>query len=39
VIRFAAADVSDQEQVIGTLVSAFVEDPVERWLFPRRICT
>jgi GNAT superfamily N-acetyltransferase len=34
VITFAAADVSDQEQVIGTLVSAFVEDPVERWLFP-----
>jgi GNAT superfamily N-acetyltransferase len=25
---------SDREAVISTLVSAFVDDPVERWLFP-----
>ncbi len=25
---------SDQAKVIGTLVSAFIADPVERWLFP-----
>ena len=25
---------SDQARVISTLVSAFIEDPVERWLFP-----
>jgi ribosomal protein S18 acetylase RimI-like enzyme len=25
---------SDREVVISTLVSAFVDDPVERWLFP-----
>jgi GNAT superfamily N-acetyltransferase len=24
----------DREEVISTLVSAFVDDPVERWLFP-----
>ena len=31
---FAPADESDQARVIATLVSAFIEDPVERWLFP-----
>jgi GNAT superfamily N-acetyltransferase len=31
---FAPAHESDQARVIATLVSAFVEDPVERWLFP-----
>jgi GNAT superfamily N-acetyltransferase len=31
---FASAPESDQERVIATLVSAFIEDPVERWLFP-----
>jgi hypothetical protein len=25
----------DREEVISTVVSAFVDDPVERWLFPR----
>ena len=25
---------SDREGVISTVVSAFVDDPVERWLFP-----
>jgi ribosomal protein S18 acetylase RimI-like enzyme len=30
----APAHESDQARVIATLVSAFVEDPVERWLFP-----
>ena len=25
---------NDREEVISTLVSAFVDDPVERWLFP-----
>jgi len=25
---------SDQPRVIATLVAAFIEDPVERWLFP-----
>jgi GNAT superfamily N-acetyltransferase len=25
---------SEREEVISTLVSAFVDDPVERWLFP-----
>lgn len=25
---------SDRDQVISTLVSAFVDDPVERWLYP-----
>lgn len=28
------ANKSDQANVIGTLVSAFIEDPVERWLWP-----
>jgi ribosomal protein S18 acetylase RimI-like enzyme len=28
------ADEGDQAKVIATLVLAFVEDPVERWLFP-----
>jgi ribosomal protein S18 acetylase RimI-like enzyme len=31
---FLAAHESDQARVIATLVSAFIEDPVERWLFP-----
>jgi len=31
---FMAASESDQARVIATLVSAFIEDPVERWLFP-----
>jgi ribosomal protein S18 acetylase RimI-like enzyme len=31
---FAPARVSDQARVIATIVSAFIEDPVERWLFP-----
>jgi hypothetical protein len=34
VISFAPAHASDQANVIGTLVSAFIQDPVERWLFP-----
>ncbi len=25
---------SDRDEVISTLVSAFVDDPVERWLYP-----
>jgi len=28
------APASDQPRVIATLVSAFIDDPVERWLFP-----
>ena len=32
---FAAAKISDQASVIGTLVSAFIGDPVERWLWPK----
>jgi hypothetical protein len=31
---FAAARTSDQASAIGTLVSAFIDDPVERWLWP-----
>jgi ribosomal protein S18 acetylase RimI-like enzyme len=31
---FALARASDQARVIATIVSAFIEDPVERWLFP-----
>jgi hypothetical protein len=31
---FMPASESDQARVIATLVSAFIEDPVERWLFP-----
>ena len=31
---FAPARASDQARVIATIVSAFIEDPVERWLFP-----
>jgi GNAT superfamily N-acetyltransferase len=31
---FAPVPESDQARVISTLVSAFIEDPVERWLFP-----
>lgn len=31
---FAPAQTSDQATVIGTLVSAFIDDPVERWLWP-----
>ena len=28
-------DRADQREVIATLVSAFIADPVERWLYPR----
>jgi GNAT superfamily N-acetyltransferase len=31
---FAPAREGDQPKVIATLVSAFIDDPVERWLFP-----
>jgi ribosomal protein S18 acetylase RimI-like enzyme len=31
---FLPARESDQARVIAVLVSAFIEDPVERWLFP-----
>ena len=31
---FAPAREGDQPRVIATLVSAFIDDPVERWLFP-----
>lgn len=34
VLSFAPAPERDQAKVIATLVSAFIEDPVERWLFP-----
>lgn len=33
-VSFASVDEHDQARVIATLVSAFLEDPVERWLFP-----
>ena len=33
-ISLAPAHMSDQANVIGTLVSAFIDDPVERWLWP-----
>jgi GNAT superfamily N-acetyltransferase len=33
-VSFAPVDERDQTRVIGTLVSAFLDDPVERWLFP-----
>jgi len=33
-LSFAPACQSDQPRVIATLVSAFIDDPVERWLFP-----
>jgi GNAT superfamily N-acetyltransferase len=33
-VSFAPVDEADQARVIATLVSAFLEDPVERWLFP-----
>lgn len=29
-----AAEPRDQPRVIATIVAAFIEDPVERWLFP-----
>jgi GNAT superfamily N-acetyltransferase len=32
--RIASVDNSDEARVIATLVSAFIADPVERWLFP-----
>jgi hypothetical protein len=35
VVSFAAAKTTDQANVIGTLVSALIDDPVERWLCPR----
>jgi ribosomal protein S18 acetylase RimI-like enzyme len=31
---FAPVRASDQASVIATIVSAFIADPVERWLFP-----
>jgi GNAT superfamily N-acetyltransferase len=31
---FASPRAGDQARVIATIVSAFIEDPVERWLFP-----
>jgi ribosomal protein S18 acetylase RimI-like enzyme len=34
VSSFAPAQIGDQTSVIGTLVSAFIDDPVERWLWP-----
>jgi GNAT superfamily N-acetyltransferase len=34
---FAPARAGDQESVIATLVSAFIEDPVERWLWPEQV--
>jgi ribosomal protein S18 acetylase RimI-like enzyme len=33
-LSFAPARASDQAAVIATIVSAFIADPVERWLFP-----
>jgi ribosomal protein S18 acetylase RimI-like enzyme len=32
-LSFAPASDGDEARVIATLVSAFIEDPVERWLF------
>jgi hypothetical protein len=31
---FSAVPESEQTRAIATLVSAFTDDPVERWLFP-----
>lgn len=28
---------TDQPRVIATLVSAFIADPVERWLYPQSV--
>lgn len=33
---FAPAQEGDQPRVIATIVSAFIEDPVERWLWPEQ---
>lgn len=33
-VSFAPAQIGDEANVIGTLVSAFIDDPVERWLWP-----
>jgi hypothetical protein len=33
-VSFAPAQTGDQASVIGTRVSAFIGDPVERWLWP-----
>jgi GNAT superfamily N-acetyltransferase len=33
-VSFAPARESDQASVIATIVAAFIEDPVERWMFP-----
>jgi GNAT superfamily N-acetyltransferase len=33
---FVSAQEGDHAQVIATIVSAFIEDPVERWLWPER---
>ncbi len=40
-LSFAPATERDRPRVISTLVAAFIEDPVERWLFadPRRYLT
>jgi GNAT superfamily N-acetyltransferase len=32
--EFAVVGESERDRAIGTLVSAFVDDPVERWLYP-----
>jgi GNAT superfamily N-acetyltransferase len=34
VVSFTSAQADDEANVIGTLVSAFIDDPVERWLWP-----
>jgi ribosomal protein S18 acetylase RimI-like enzyme len=33
-VSFAPVNESDKARVVATLVSAFIADPVERWLFP-----
>jgi len=33
-VSFARAEPGEETNVIGTLVSAFIDDPVERWLWP-----
>jgi GNAT superfamily N-acetyltransferase len=35
-LPFAPAHEGDQTRVIATIVSAFIEDPVERWLWPEQ---
>jgi GNAT superfamily N-acetyltransferase len=34
VSSFVSVQAGDETDVIGTLVSAFIDDPVERWLWP-----